>query len=331
MNFDDKLKSKKVLVTGGAGFIGSNLCESLLEAGAHVVCLDNLSTGKVDNIQDFLNDNKFVFIEGDICDLQTCEKSTSNVDYVLHHAALGSVSRSIVDPIQTNQANVNGFLNMLTASRNNKIHRFIFASSSSVYGDSKILPKVETKIGDTISPYASTKLMNELYANNFSQHYNLDFIGFRYFNVFGKKQDPNGDYAAVIPSFIKKILKLETPTINGDGFSSRDFTFIKNIVYANFLALTSKKPESLNQIYNIACGQKINLNDLFSTIKNFLIQNDSRYSNIYPIHGPFREGDIPHSQADITKAKELLGYSSKFCFDEGIKETIKWYQLQNKT
>ena len=320
-----KLKNLRILVTGGAGFIGSNICEFLLKNEAKVVCLDNFSTGKKHNLKDFTNHSNFSLINGDIRDLKTCQIATRNIDFVLHQAALGSVPRSIADPITTNQVNIDGFLNILIASRDNNVKRFIFAASSSTYGDSKSLPKKEDQIGKPLSPYAITKYVNELYAENFKNLYDLDWIGLRYFNVFGKRQDPNGAYAAVIPKFISKLINKESPIINGDGLYSRDFTYIDNIIQLNILSILTKNPRSLNQVYNGAFGEQTNLNELTNLIKIFLSNYDKNILDIKPIHGKFREGDIPHSLACIKKSKKLLNYSPTHNLENGLKESIKWY------
>ncbi len=319
------------LVTGGAGFIGSNLVEYLLKYDAKkVIILDNFATGNKKNIEDFLNDERCDLIEGDIRDLATCKKAMKGVDYVLHQAALGSVPRSINDPITSNEVNVSGFLNMLVAAKSsNTVNRMVYAASSSTYGDHAELPKTEDKIGRPLSPYAVTKYVNELYANVFYKTYGLETIGLRYFNVFGFKQDPNGAYAAVIPKFIGQFLNNENVTINGDGTHSRDFTFIENVVQANIKAVLSDNKAAVNQIYNCAFGENTNLNELVDALKkglNFLKINPSSSQIIY---GPDREGDVKHSLANISKAKELLSYNPLFSFSEGIKQTISWYLEHN--
>ena len=315
----NKLKDKNILVTGGAGFIGSNLCEALLEIGAKVTCLDNFSTGFKHNIVPFLMDPNFKLIDGDIRDLVTCKSACKDKDFVLHQAALGSVPRSINDPITTNEVNINGFLNMLVAARDAKVKRFIFAASSSTYGDSENLPKVEHIIGKPLSPYAITKYVNELYAENFQKNYGLDFIGLRYFNVFGRRQDPNGAYAAVIPLFVKKFMDYESPIINGDGSYSRDFTYIDNVIQMNLLALTTENPDALNQIYNTAVGDRTTLLELTELLKKYLSEHDSKISGVKIKHGPNRQGDIPHSHASIHKATSLLGYAPSHKIIDGIK------------
>ena len=322
---DIELINKKILVTGGAGFIGSNLCEVLLKKGNKVVCLDNFTTGKRQNIEEFFKYPNFNFIKGDLRKLEDCLKATKDVDYVLHQAALGSVPRSIKDPITTNEVNVSGFLNILVASRDNAVKRFVFAASSSTYGDSESMPKVESIIGKPLSPYAITKYVNELYADIFSKTYGLETIGLRYFNVFGRKQDPNGAYAAVIPKFVSKLMNGESPIINGDGTYSRDFTYIDNVVQANLLSLVTTNKKAINTIYNVAYGDRNNLNDLMTYLKEYLSEFDSSISNITVIHGPNRAGDIPHSHASIDKAKKLLNYNPKFSLQKGLKEAVKWY------
>ncbi len=319
------VKNKTILVTGGAGFIGSNLCEVLLQKGNKVVCLDNFSTGKRKNIQEFLSNENFTLIEGDIRNLKDCKKATKNTDFVLHQAALGSVPRSIADPITTNEVNISGFLNMLVAARDAGVKRFIYAASSSTYGDSDSLPKVEDKIGKPLSPYAITKYVNELYADIFYKTYGLNTIGLRYFNVFGRKQDPNGAYAAVIPKFVKQLIDHESPVINGDGEFSRDFTYIENVIQMNLLSLSTSNPEALNTVYNVAYGQRATLNELVSALKSSLSPFDKNIKNIDIKYGPVRDGDIPHSLASIDKAKKLLGYNPIFSLKKGLEEAIQWY------
>ena len=319
------ITNKTLLITGGAGFIGSNLCEYFLANDNKVVCLDNFATGHRHNIEKFYANPKFILIEGDIRDLDTCKKAVVGVDYVLHQAALGSVPRSINDPITSNDVNVSGFLNMLVAARDANVKRFIYAASSSTYGDSKGLPKVEDVIGKPLSPYAITKYVNELYATIFSNTYGLETIGLRYFNVFGRNQDPNGAYAAVIPKFVAQFIKHESPVINGDGMFSRDFTYIDNVVQMNEKALLTTNPEAVNTVYNTAFGDRTTLNDLINYIKEFLTEYDAEIANVEVIYGPNRAGDIPHSLASIDKAKELLGYSPKYSMREGLKEAVAWY------
>ncbi|MDR0789403.1 MAG: SDR family oxidoreductase [Bacteroidales bacterium] len=315
------------LVTGGAGFIGSNLCEALLEQGYSVVCLDNFSTGHIENLLPIIEKYpvQFKLIVGDIRNLEDCQKAVSSVDYVFHEAALGSVPRSIKDPKTTNDVNISGFLNMLIAAREAKMKRFIFAASSSTYGDSESLPKVEDVIGKPLSPYAITKYVNELYADIFAKTYGLEFIGLRYFNVFGQRQDPNGAYAAVIPLFIKQFISHNSPIINGDGEYSRDFTYIKNVVQMNILAMQTTNPRAVNQIYNTAFGERTTLNQLVSYLKEFLSEFDREISKIVPTYGANRVGDIPHSLASIDKAKELLSYNPQYSMRDGLKEAIAWY------
>lgn len=315
----------KVLVTGGAGFIGSNLCEALLNRGFFVVCLDNFSTGHRKNIETLTINPFFELIEGDIRDLSICRKAVHGVDYVLHEAALGSVPRSINDPITSNEVNVGGFLNMLVAARDAGVKRFVYAASSSTYGDSATLPKVEDVIGRPLSPYAITKYVNELYADVFSRTYGMECIGLRYFNVFGRRQDPNGAYAAVIPLFVKQIINHEAPRINGTGEYSRDFTYIDNVVQMNLLAMTTTNPNSVNTVYNTAFGERNTLNQLVDCIKDFLSQYDADVKYLEIQYGPERTGDIPHSLASIEKAKSLLGYKPLYSLREGLKESIKWY------
>lgn len=317
----------KVLVTGGAGFIGSNLCEHLLENGYQVRCLDNFATGKWQNIIPLIErfPETFEMQVGDIRKLDDCRKAVEGVDYVMHEAALGSVPRSINDPITTNDVNIGGFLNMLVAARDAGVKRFIFAASSSTYGDSKSLPKVEDVIGKPLSPYAITKYVDELYADVFARTYGTEYIGLRYFNVFGRRQDPHGAYAAVIPLFVKKFMKHEAPNINGDGEYSRDFTYIDNVIQMNMLAMTTTNPEAVNQIYNTAFGERTTLNQLVGYLREFLGAKDSDILNIEPTHGPNRAGDIPHSLASIDKAKNLMGYAPKYSMRDGLKEAVDWY------
>lgn len=317
------IENKKVLVTGGAGFIGSNIIDALLLQNNKVVCLDNLSTGHLKNIEHYLDHSNFNFIEGDIRDLDTCLKVTQDIEIVLHQAALGSVPRSINDPITSNSVNVSGFLNMLWAVKENKVKRFVYAASSSTYGDHPDLPKEEDKIGKPLSPYAVTKYVNELYAKVFADTYGIETIGLRYFNVFGPKQDPNGAYAAVIPKFINLFLKGESPTINGDGTHSRDFTFIDNVVQVNQLAALVENPKALNTVYNVACGENTNLNELVDAIKKGLKGN----KDIEVFYGPERKGDVKHSLASIDKAKKMLQYCPNVNFNEGIKRTIEWFLI----
>lgn len=319
------ITNKKVLVTGGAGFIGSNLCESLLENNNTVRCLDNLSTGKKDNIVPFLENRHFTFIEGDIRDLETCKKAIEGVEIILHQAALGSVPRSINDPITTNDVNISGFLNMLVAARDANVKRFVFAASSSTYGDSTTLPKVEDIIGKPLSPYAVTKYVNELYADVFYKTYGLETIGLRYFNVYGRRQDPNGAYAAVIPKFTQLLMNLESPTINGDGTNSRDFTYIDNVVQMNHLAATTENKDAIGGIFNTAVGDRVNLTEMTALLKGYLSKFNSKIAEVEIIHGPERIGDIPHSHASIDKAKKMLGYEPTHNLTIGLKEAVEWY------
>ena len=320
----------KILITGGAGFIGSNLCETLLNEGNQVVCLDNFSTGNPRNIQSFLSNKNFKLIVGDIRKLDDCRKACEGIDYVLHEAALGSVPRSIKDPVTSNEVNVSGFLNVLIAARDAQVKRFVYAASSSTYGDSAGLPKVEEVIGKPLSPYAVTKYVNELYADVFSKTYGMECIGLRYFNVFGRRQDPDGAYAAVIPLFIKKLIHHESPVINGDGEYSRDFTYIKNVIQMNLLAMNTQNPEALNTVYNTAFGEQTTLNQLAAYLKEYLSEYDPAITNIEILHGPNRLGDIPHSLASIEKAKRLLNYNPQYSLKQGLKEAIHWYYEELK-
>lgn len=318
----------KVLVTGGAGFIGSNLCEALLKRGDNVICLDNFATGHMHNIIPLMNEypDRFKLIVGDIRNIEDCRKAVEGVDFVLHEAALGSVPRSIKDPATTNDVNIGGFLNMIIASRDAGVKRFVFAASSSTYGDSKSLPKVEDVIGKPLSPYAITKYVDELYADVFARTYEgFEYVGLRYFNVFGRRQDPNGAYAAVIPLFVKKFMAHEAPNINGDGEYSRDFTYIDNVIEMNLRAIDTNNLAAVNQIYNTAFGERTTLNHLVSYLKEFLSEFDAEIANIEPTHGPNRAGDIPHSLACIDKAKNLLGYDPKYSMRDGLREACKWY------
>ena len=323
--FKEKLKDKTVLVTGGAGFIGSNLCEYLLSQGAKVRCLDNFATGHRHNIEHLFENDEFSLIEGDIRDLETCQQACKGVDFVLHEAALGSVPRSIADPITSNEVNVGGFLNMLVAARDQEVKRFVYAASSSTYGDSESLPKIEDKIGKPLSPYAITKYVNELYADNFKRTYNLDTIGLRYFNVFGRKQDPNGAYAAVIPKFVMQFMKHEAPTINGDGTYSRDFTYIDNVVQMNMLAITTDNSDALNEVYNTAVGDRTTIKSMAENLRTFLSELDPKIAEVDINHGPNRQGDVPHSLASVEKAKKNMGYQPTHRFEEGLKEAVQWY------
>ncbi|MBM3160756.1 MAG: SDR family oxidoreductase [Bacteroidetes bacterium] len=318
---------KRILITGGAGFIGSNTCEDLIADGHDVVCLDNFITGRKSNIEHLMDSSSFHLIEGDIRNIEDCRKALVNIDIVLHLAALGSVPRSLVDPITTNDININGFLNVIIAARDAGITRFVYAASSSTYGDSENLPKVEDVIGNPLSPYAVTKYVGELYAEVFARTYGMECIGLRYFNVFGRRQDPSGAYAAVIPKFIETLLKHKAPVINGDGTFSRDFTYIDNVIQINKLALFTTNKTALNQVYNVAYGQSANLNDLFKEIKANLTVLDQNIAKIDCIHGEYRKGDIPHSLASIEKAKLHLGYAPTHNLKEGLKETVNWYYI----
>ena len=314
-----------ILITGAAGFIGANLCEYMIEKGYTVIGLDNFATGHAYNLNKFKEHPNFSFIEGDIRVLATCLKATEKVDYVLHQAALGSVPRSLLDPITSNEVNVNGFLNMLEASKQNKVKRFVYAASSSTYGDSKALPKVEENIGRPLSPYAITKYVNELYADIYSSAYGLETIGLRYFNVFGRRQDPNGAYAAVIPKFVGQFLKGESPQINGNGSFSRDFTYIDNVIQMNHLAIETKNARAINQVYNTAVGDRITILEMTKLIRQGLSKFDPSVAKIDIKFGPDRNGDIPHSQASIKKAKNLLNYNPSHNFEKGLKESLTWY------
>jgi len=317
-----ELNSKlKILVTGGAGFIGSNLCETLLNNEVKV----RFSTGKKQNVAPFMSNTDFEMIEGDIRDLETCKESCEGVDFILHQAALGSVPRSVNDPITSNDVNVSGFLNMLVAARDAKVKRFIYAASSSTYGDSKAMPKVEETIGKPLSPYAITKYVNELYADVFSKTYGLETIGLRYFNVFGRRQDPNGAYAAVIPKFTMQLMKHESPTINGDGSFSRDFTYIDNVVKMNILAMLTTNKKALNTVYNVAYGERTTLNELVAILKTYLSEFDSEISTIDIIYGSERQGDIPHSLASIKKGRKLLNYNPEYDIKKGLSKAVSWY------
>jgi UDP-N-acetylglucosamine 4-epimerase len=315
------------LITGGAGFIGSNLAEYLIKHKARKVrVLDNLSTGFLHNIQPFLSHPAFEFVEGDIRNPETCKAAVQGIDLVLHQAALGSVPRSIADPLTTHEVNISGFLNMLIAVKESSVKRMVYAASSSTYGSSKELPKVEDRIGDPLSPYAVTKYVNELYANVFSRSYGMNLIGLRYFNVFGPRQDPNGAYAAVIPKFTDQLLNHQSPVINGDGEYSRDFTFVENVVQANILALFAKAPDAINTVYNVAYGKQTSLNQLVEALKKYLSVWDPSIAGINASHGPNREGDIPHSLASIEKAKKNLGYAPEFDFSRGLQIAVEWYR-----
>jgi len=314
-----------LVITGAAGFIGSNLTAHFLEQGFHVVGLDNFATGHRRNIEPFLSHANFTFHEGDIRDLATCHRVVKGATFVLHQAALGSVPRSINDPITSNEVNVSGFLNMLVASRDAGVKRFVYAASSSTYGDSASLPKMEDVIGKPLSPYAITKYVNELYASIFSSTYGLETIGLRYFNVFGRRQDPDGAYAAVIPKFVKLLMQKVSPVINGDGTYSRDFTYIDNVIQMNALALSATQPEALNTVYNTAVGDQISLNEMVHLLKKYLSRYDASIAEVPIVYGPQRVGDIPHSKASIAKAQELLGYQPQYNFAAGLEEAVAWY------
>lgn len=326
-----KSKPKTWLITGVAGFIGSNLLEALLKLNQNVVGLDNFSTGyqkNLDEVKDLVSQKQwqnFSFIDADIRNSDSCISACSNIDIVLHQAALGSVPRSIEDPILTNSANVNGFLNVINAARVSGVERFVYAASSSTYGDHADLPKRESVIGSPLSPYAVTKLVNELYADVFTKCYGLSSIGLRYFNIFGRRQDPNGAYAAVIPKFISALIQNNSVTINGDGETSRDFCYVDNAVQANILAGLTQSESATNQIYNIAVGEQTTLNELFNEIKSQLLKLNLDLKEVYPNYGDFRDGDVRHSLADIKKANQLLGYSPEFNVKEGLAKAISWY------
>jgi len=340
-----KLKSNQYtwLVTGAAGFIGSNLVEKLLVLNQKVVGLDNFETGYKHNLDQAIEDativlaaegghlrkDNFLFIEGDIRDIEVCHEACKGADFVLHQAALGSVPRSIEDPVRTNKTNINGFLNMLVAARDAKVKRFVYAASSSTYGDHPGLPKVEDKIGNPLSPYAVTKLVNELYAAVFAKTYNFNTIGLRYFNIFGKRQDPNGSYAAVIPKWVNSIIKGEDVFVNGDGKTSRDFCYIENVIQMNLLASTAMNEEATNQVYNTALNDRISLNRLYNMIEVRLRKRVNGLRKKDPIYRDFRDGDVRHSQADISKAQELLGYCPDYRIAEGLDEVVEWYMTQS--
>ncbi|MBR2425721.1 MAG: SDR family oxidoreductase [Lentisphaeria bacterium] len=322
---DKLVKNSRILVTGGAGFIGSNLTEALLRQENEVVVLDNFSTGKMENLSAFREHKNFRLITGDIRNMDDCRKAVDGIDYVLHQAALGSVPRSVKDPMTSTHVNILGFVNMLFAAQEAEVKRFVYASSSSVYGDSPVLPKVETQTGTPLSPYAITKSVNEMYAKNFHDLYGINTVGLRYFNVFGRRQDPFGAYAAVIPKFVSALLKHESPVINGDGSFSRDFTYIDNVIHANQCALLAEDSAALNRAYNIACGQQITLLQLFAALRDNLAQFDSAICGIEPEFGPERTGDIPHSLADISNARQLLGYQPACNVEQGIALAAEWY------
>ncbi len=320
-----RVGDSRVLVTGGAGFIGSNLVEALLAQNNQVVVLDNFMTGKRENLAPFADDPNFTLIEGDIRDIEMCRKAVAGVDFVLHEAALGSVPRSVKDPMTSTAVNIFGFVNMLFAAQEAKVKRFVYASSSSTYGDSPTLPKVEEQIGKPLSPYAITKYVDELFAENMSKLYGIETIGLRYFNVFGPRQDPMGAYAAVIPKFVMSLMKHESPHINGDGSYSRDFTYVENVIQANQLALLADRPEAINTVYNVAFGERTTLNELFGYLRENLAVFDPEIAKVEPIYGPNRAGDIPHSLASIDKARNLLGYAPEINIKAGLKKSVKWY------
>lgn len=326
------LTNSRVLVTGGAGFIGSNLCEDLLKHNNEVICLDNFSTGKRENILPFLDHRRFTLIEGDIRDASACAQAMQGVDIVLQQAALGSVPRSINDPVTSNDVNISGFLNVLVAARDAKVKRLVYAASSSTYGDSESLPKVEDVIGKPLSPYAVTKYVNELYAHVFRLNYGLDTIGLRYFNVYGRRQDPNGAYAAAIPKFTQAFMQHQSPLINGDGSNSRDFTYIDNVIQMNHLAATTSNPEAVGQVFNTAVGERTDLNMLVGLLKTYLSEYDPVISGVQVNYGPARQGDVPHSLASVDKARHILGYEPAYNLAEGLKEAVTWYweNLQSK-
>ena len=319
------MKNIKVLVTGASGFIGSNLCEYLLNDEYEVVALDNLATGHKSNLSAVLDHSNFTFINGDIRNLETCRNAVKGCVYVLHQAALGSVPRSINDPVTSNEVNVGGFLNMLVACKDEGVQKMVYAASSSTYGDSKSLPKVEHEIGKPLSPYAITKYVNELYADVFFKTYGLNTIGLRYFNVFGRKQDPNGAYAAVIPKFTSQLMRKESPTINGDGSFSRDFTYIDNVIQANVKAMLVEDSEAMNQVYNVAYGERTDLNQLVNALKSSLSKFDSEINDVPVVYGSERAGDVPHSLASIEKAKNLLDYQPEYNIEKGLQEAVNWY------
>lgn len=319
------IQNKKVLVTGGAGFIGSNLCEVLLDQGNEVICLDNMDTGKPENISNFIKNDYFTFIQGDIRDLNTCIDAMRGVDHVLHQAALGNVPRSIDDPILTNNVNITGFLNILQAARETGIKRVVYAASSSTYGDSPLSPKKEDEIGMPLSPYAVTKYVNELYAHVFSNLFGLETIGLRYFNVFGRRQSPDGAYAAAIPKFMQALISKKSPVIHGDGEQTRDFTYIDNVIQANQLAALTTNPEAINKVYNVACGEKVTVINLVETLRTELSKIDAEIANVEIEFGPERLGDVKHSMADIGRIQKLLAYEPTHNLSEGIKEAINWY------
>lgn len=319
------ITNSKILVTGGAGFIGSNLVEALLAQNNEVVVLDNFMTGKMENLFPFSSNPRFRLIVGDIRDMAKCREAVAGMDYVLHEAAIGSVPHSIENPMLSTGVNIGGFVNMLYAAQEAKVKRFVYAASSSTYGDSEALPKVEDEIGKPLSPYAITKYVDELFAENFTALYGIETIGLRYFNVFGRRQDPAGAYAAVIPKFVMGLMKHEPPVINGDGSYSRDFTYVDNVIQANQLALLTKNPAAVNQVYNVAFGERTTLNQLLGYLRENLMELDSEIAEVGLKYGPPRTGDIPHSVACIKKAKTLLGYEPEFNVRQGLKQATQWY------
>ncbi len=320
-----QVREKNVLVTGGAGFIGSSLVESLLECGNRVTCLDNFATGKRSNLSGVLKHPGFKLIEGDIRDADACKAAVKGNEIVFHQAALGSVPRSVSDPVTTTDVNIGGFVKILFEAKEAGVKRFIYAASSSVYGDSKELPKVEEKTGKQLSPYAITKYTNELFASNFSEIYGIEVVGLRYFNVFGRRQDPDGPYAAVIPKFLRLLKEHKRPVINGNGLNSRDFTYIDNVIQANHLAALVSSDKALNQVYNVACGERTTLKKMFELIRRFSAEFDSSIASIEPEYGPERAGDIAHSHASVSKAKRLLGYNPSHNVESGLNETVVWF------
>ncbi len=319
------ITNKKILITGGAGFIGSNLCDHFIAKNNSIICLDNFATGRRENIAHLSSNKNFTLIEGDIRDVEVCKKACLGVDYVLHQAALGSVPRSINDPITTNSVNIDGFLNMLVAARDAKVKRFVYAASSSTYGDSETLPKVEEIIGKPLSPYAVTKYVNELYAHVFGTTYGLECIGLRYFNVYGRRQDPNGAYAAAIPKFCMQLMKHESPLINGDGTHSRDFTYIDNVLLMNELALNTTNSKAIGEVFNTAVGERSDIKLLLGLLKTFLSIYDPEISKVKVLYGPERKGDISHSLANIDKARTVLGYDPSHNLEKGLKIATEWY------
>lgn len=319
------IENKRIVITGGAGFIGSNLCEAMIEQGNHVVCVDNFLTGHLENIQHLLASERFKLIEGDVRDIEVCQRACEGADIVLHQAALGSVPRSVKDPITTNDINVNGTLNMLWAAEKEGVKRFVYAASSSTYGDEPSLPKTEDKVGRQLSPYAVSKYVNELYARVFSDLYDLEVIGLRYFNVFGKRQDPEGAYAAAIPKFIKSMLSGEAPQVHGDGEQTRDFTYVGNVIQANNLAGTTTNPNALNTVFNVAFGERTSVNQLIHALKEAMASIEPHVAEIEPEYTAERLGDVKHSHASIEKASTLLGYDPQIDLQSGLAEAIHWY------